>query len=501
MPKSVLGINMGNHSIKVVEMTRRGNSFVVQNLLIAPTKEAIVSGEMIQPDVVAATLKELLKSSGVRTKDAVISIGGQSGVVVRVTELPKMPKKELVKAIPLEIERHLPFQSGGAIRDYAILKEPEEVSEGEQIPVLFAAARADLVDAYLVAVQQSGLSPLAIEVEPLAAVRALFAARGFGLSDGQQRRVSVLVNIGYEGTEISFVSEGNLIFTRLVPFGGRHLTEDIRDQLGMDLEEAERVKIEHGTAWIERPEAPPAPATPTALEAQVIPTATQPLPSVVTPPSQPSEEGIPSLTFELPTEPKTSQPSEMTISFELPTEPTHPTESEKKAETKDLGLDFSLPLPGEQPSVQEIQPSAPSLEFVPGQMAPEFGIQSVPSPVSEEWVPTPTPSEALPIEELVYNAISPRLMELAGEISRSIEFLMSQRPNVIVDEVYLLGGGAMLRDLDRFLQNQLGMPVVRLNPFKYMDVSPVTLRMGRDYVDQVGATFAIAVGLALWAYL
>jgi Tfp pilus assembly PilM family ATPase len=98
MPKSVLGINMGNHSIKVVELTRRGNSFVVQNLLTAPTKEAIVSGEMIQPDVVATTLKEMLKSAGVKTKDAVIAIGGQSGVVVRVTELPKMPRKELAES-------------------------------------------------------------------------------------------------------------------------------------------------------------------------------------------------------------------------------------------------------------------------------------------------------------------------------------------------------------------------------------------------------------------
>lgn len=492
MPKSVLGINMGNHSIKIVEMTRRGNSLIVQNLLTAPTKEAIVSGEMIQPDVVATTLKETLKSGGVRTKEAVISVAGQSGVVVRVTELPKMPKKELVKAIPLEIERHLPFQSGGAVQSYEILKEPEEVAEGEQIPVLFAAARAELVDAYLVAIQQAGLSPLAVDVEPLAAARALFAARGFGLSDSQSGRVSVLVNIGYEGTEISFVEGGVLIFTRLVPFGGRHLTEDLRDHLGMDLEEAERAKIEHGTAWIERPEV----ATPKGLETQGMPAATQPMPSVE--PPQPAE-GIPSLTFELPSEKQPSQPSELTISFELPTEPsTPPSVAERKEQ--EISLEFSLPLPGEQPTVQKTQPPQ-SLEFLPGRPAPEFGIQPSPMPVPEEWVPTPTPSEKLPIEELIYNAISPRLGELAGEIARSVEFLMSQRPNIAIDEIYLLGGGALLRDIDKFLQNQLGFPVVKLNPFRYIDVSPVTSRMGRNYVEQVAPTFAIAVGLALWAYL
>jgi len=496
MPKSVLGINMGNHSIKVVELTRRGNSFVVQNLLIAPTKEAIVSGEMIQPDVVASTLKEMLQTAGVRTKEAVIAVGGQSGVVVRVTELPKMSRKELMKAIPLEIERHLPFQSGGVVQDYVLLKEPEEVAEGEQIPILFAAARADLVDAYLIAVQQAGLSPIAVEVEPLAAARALFAARGFGLTDGQTGRISVLVNIGHEGTEISFVEGGSVIFTRLIPFGGRHLTEDLRDHLGMDLDEAERVKIEQATAWIERPETP-TPAEPTGVETQVLPTATQPVPPVAAPPPPPApaEEELPSLSFELPTE---QQPSEPTISFELPTEPSQPKAEEKEQAPS---LEFSLPLSEEQPPAQPTQ--EPSLEFLPGQPAEGLGIQP-PAPVPsapEEWLPPQPTAGPVPIQELIFNAISPRLIDLAGEIARSVEFLMSQRHDVVVDEVYLLGGGALLKDLDRFLQNQLGVPVVRLNPFKYMDVSPVTSKLGRDYVEKVAPTYAIAVGLALWAYL
>jgi len=409
--------------------------------------------------------------------------------VVRVTELPKMPRKELLKAIPLEIERHLPFQSGGVVQDYVLLKEPEEVAEGEQIPVLFAAARADLVDAYLVAVQQAGLSPIAVEVEPLAAARALFAARGFGLTDGQPGRISVLVNIGYEGTEISFVEGGAVIFTRVVPSGGRHLTEDLRDHLGMDLEEAERVKIEQATAWLERPSAPPT-VEPT-VEAQA-PSVTQPVPPVIPPPPPPApEEELPTLTFELPAE---QQPQEQAISFELPTEPIAPKPEEREQAPS---LEFSLPLSEEQPPAQ---PQEPSLEFLPSQPA-EIGIQPPAAPAPEEWLPPQPSAEAPPIQELIYNAISPRLFELAGEIARSVEFLMSQRQDVVVDEVYLLGGGSLLKDLDKFLQTQLGVPVVRLNPFKYMDASPVTSRMGRDYVEQVAPVFAVAVGLALWAYL
>jgi Tfp pilus assembly PilM family ATPase len=216
------------------------------------------------------------------------------------------------------------------------------------------------------------------------------------------------------------------------------------------------------------------------------------VPPVIPPPPPPAaEEELPTLTFELPAE---QQPQEQAISFELPTEPAAPKPEEKEQAPS---LEFSLPLPEEQPPAQ---PQEPSLEFLPGQPA-EIGIQPPAAPAPEEWLPPQPSAAAPPIQELIYNAISPRLFELAGEIARSVEFLMSQRQDVIVDEVYLLGGGSLLKDLDKFLQTQLGVPVVRLNPFKYMDASPVTSRMGRDYVEQVAPVFAVAVGLALWAFL
>lgn len=222
----------------------------------------------------------------------------------------------------------------------------------------------------------------------------------------------------------------------------------------------------------------------------------RPAHSAGSPVALPSQEEAPTLTFELPTEstPKEAPP----ISFELP--PEVAPLAEKKEESQAPSLEFSLPLPGEEPSPPPPPPTpspAPSLEFAPA----EFGIQAPPPPPTEEWVPTPPPTEALPIHELIYNAISARLLELAGEIARSVEFLMSQRPNITVDEVYLLGGGALLKDLDKFLQAHLGIPVVPLNPFRYMDVSPVTSRLGRDYVERMAPMYAVAIGLALWAYL
>ncbi|GBC99757.1 Cell division protein FtsA [bacterium HR17] len=485
MPNSVLGINMGNHTIKVVELVRRGSTFAVQNLLIAPTQDAIVSGEVIQPDVVGQIVKGMLQAAGVRTRKAVIAVGGQTGVIVRVTELPKMTRRELMQAIPLEIERHLPFQAGTAVQAYTLLKDPEEVGESEQIPVLFAAAREDLVNAYLMALQEAGLSPLGVEVEPLALARAVYAAQGFGMRDGREDQINIVVNIGHEGTEISFLEGTKLIFTRLVPSGGRHFTEDLRDALGVSMDEAERLKVEQGTAWVEHPTpAPPPAAAPTGLETQVLPPTT---------PSPPAAEPVP---FELPTAESAAPP---TIAFDLPTEPSPPSQP-ATAPTLDFSLEFEPTPPSSTPSEPAAQ--LPSLEFTPSaqqepSLTPLVGETSV---GGAEWLPTP-PAEAPPLPITIHNAISNRLLDLAGEIARSVEFLASQRPNLTVQRIYLVGGGALLKDLDRFLENQLGVPVERLNPFAYMDVAPVAGRLGRDYIEQTAPIYAVAVGLALWAYL
>ncbi len=438
MAKSVLGVNMGNHSIKIVALSARGPHLSVTGLFSAPTREAIVSGEVIQPDVVASEIRSVLSQARGLGRDAVISVGGQSGVVVRVTELPSMPRKDLLQAIPFEIDRHLPFQPGEALRDFVLLKEPEEVPQGGQIPVLFAAARSDLVDAYIAALQQAGLSPVAVEVEPLAATRAYLCHKGFyGNGSITPDQVAILVNVGHEGTEISFVDGTSLILTRMIPMGGRHLTEDLRDHLGLSGEESERVKIETARAWF--------------------------------PEEAPSGAGAPV------SEPPTPLPEE--------------TEEAAPAAPLDFSFDFTIPGAEEPPPTlpstpEESPPSATRpLEFVPS-AEPSFASQ--------------IPAEPKSLDRECYEAILPRLTELATEIHRSAEYLMSQRPTVNVEGVYLLGGGALLKDLDRFLEHQLGVPVCLLNPFRHMDTSAVASRLGDDYIERMAPVYAVAAGLALW---
>lgn len=98
--------------------------------------------------------------------------------------------------------------------------------------------------------------------------------------------------------------------------------------------------------------------------------------------------------------------------------------------------------------------------------------------------------ELSPEIEQATEIIRPALSELTGEISRSLDFFMSQGAATI-DRIVICGKGASLRGLDRFLTTRLGIEVVVGNPFNGVDA-------GSADVDEAQApTYITAMGLAM----
>src|SRR3989338_11169228 len=92
--KSLVGIDIGTASIKLVELSRvSGGHFQLETYGIAQLTYATA----IQSDsplvVTINTLKELMKRSNVKTKKVVASLP-TSTVFVTVTEIPKVSPKE-----------------------------------------------------------------------------------------------------------------------------------------------------------------------------------------------------------------------------------------------------------------------------------------------------------------------------------------------------------------------------------------------------------------------
>src|SRR5690606_31232157 len=130
-------------------------------------------------------------------------------LVVRVIEVPKMSDGELLDNMKMDADRYIPFPPSEVEMDFKALRELPSDPDSPNMEVLLAAAQREIVDQHVQVVQDAKLDPRAIDVEPLAAARALthpLTSKTPGAtlnSDADYSDVSAILNIGASGTEIS----------------------------------------------------------------------------------------------------------------------------------------------------------------------------------------------------------------------------------------------------------------------------------------------------------
>lgn len=243
---AVVGLDIGADSIKVAEAKVAKDGITITNLGIAKTPEGVIDNEMVvDPTALGKAVKSLLAESGIKTKKCVSSVSGQSNVVVRVIEVPKMKPDELAETMRWEIERHVPFAIQEVEYDFHALDKPGADPDAPEMEVLLAVARQDLVNGHVQALFAAGLQPMAIDIEPLAASRALIETS----SNGARSEIVAIVNIGSRSTDVGIFESGLLTFpSPPIAIAGDNLTQEIAAALGQTLDQAEIMKKEYAVA-------------------------------------------------------------------------------------------------------------------------------------------------------------------------------------------------------------------------------------------------------------
>ena len=269
--QQVIGLDIGTSRIKFVEahVGRRGPVITAAGIGLTP-RDTISNGVIVDPDTLGAAVRQLLDQHGVKTKAVISSVASQSSLVVRPIEVPRMTRQELAQTMQFEVERHIPFAASEVVMDFQPMVAPEQLpAEAQNMDVLLAVAQEDMINNHVETLFRAGLDPVALDVEPLSACRSLI---DINAEEGAYEHTYALLNIGATTTDLSIIRRGLLSFTRPVPMAGDNITQAIADALGYEFHEAERLKLEHATLFVEQapalPQAPVerAPAPPLAPE-------------------------------------------------------------------------------------------------------------------------------------------------------------------------------------------------------------------------------------------
>jgi type IV pilus assembly protein PilM len=238
---TTFGLDIGSHSIKVVELApNRDRQSVRASGIVALPRDAITEGALRQSSVVADGIRECVQKAGIGTTAAVISVSGRDSIVKRVP-LPKVTPKELADAIQLEAEHHIPFAIDEVSLDYQVIGE-----SANALSVLLVATKKVKVLEYIAVVEEAGLDPLVVDLDAFAIQNSFELSQP---TDGDE--AVALIDIGAAIMKTNVVRGGVCMFARDIPFGGNNYTEAIVQRLGVPWEQAEAAKQgqEVGVNW------------------------------------------------------------------------------------------------------------------------------------------------------------------------------------------------------------------------------------------------------------
>ncbi len=230
--QSLVGLDIGSHTIKAVELESVGNKgYRLTNWGIsAPLAEAIVDGEIMDRQLVTDAISNLFESRGLKSRTVVAAVSGRAVIVKKIT-MNKLSADDAQQAVYWEAEQHVPYDINDVSLDFEILGPAP--SDPKQMQVLLVAAKKDMVASFSDLIREAGLSPLIVDVDSFAAQNALEANYDF-----TSEEVVAALNIGSEITNINITQGGVPYFTKDLQVGGSTFIEAAQRKFNMSQSEA-----------------------------------------------------------------------------------------------------------------------------------------------------------------------------------------------------------------------------------------------------------------------
>ena len=235
---TTIGLDIGSHKIKLVELTPEGGNMRLVAVGSIPTPpKSLTANAPSDIDAVGVAVKKLLRDTGAKSRTVSISFP-ESLVFTRVIEVPALSQRELASAIKWEAEQYIPLPLDQVNVDFTVLRDSKETGTNKMDVLLVAAPRA-LVEKYMAIMEAAEVTVSVAETEIIATSRAL--ARTMGTL-----KSAMIVSLGAQTTDLAIIRSGILVYTRSISAGGEALSRALAQGLGFEILQAEEFKRAYG---------------------------------------------------------------------------------------------------------------------------------------------------------------------------------------------------------------------------------------------------------------
>ena len=255
---SVLGVDIGSSSIKVVQLRKKAGKAILETygeLSLGPYG-GVEAGRAtnLPAEKMTEALKDLLREANVTTRNCGVAVPISSSLVSFI-QMPTRDKKQMDVMIPIEARKYIPVPISEVNLDWWIIPEDTSVEalrvnstndasanptpKSKMTEVLVVAIHNDILTKFMTVIGNAGLSTSFFEIEIFSAVRALL---------DQSIATQMILDMGSSSTKVYIVERGILRSSHSINRGSQDITLAISKSMGISLEEAEQMKRDFGIA-------------------------------------------------------------------------------------------------------------------------------------------------------------------------------------------------------------------------------------------------------------
>lgn len=229
--RPAVGINISDHSMKMVELLSDKQSFVLGDYdTVALAPGAVQGGKINDIQVVVDALKQLKETFGLTWIRA--SIPEEEGYIFSLS-LPHVTDKSIESALEFKITDNVPLSLSESVYDYSIISR-----EGDTVNVNVTVLPRETVETHQSLYESAGLIPLSFEIEAQTTARSVIPHTS--------SETLAIVDIGRTRTGVAIVEKQLVRHTSTVANGGDSLVQVIAQGRTISPQEAEVVKEKVG---------------------------------------------------------------------------------------------------------------------------------------------------------------------------------------------------------------------------------------------------------------
>ncbi|HEY4500860.1 MAG TPA: type IV pilus assembly protein PilM [Candidatus Paceibacterota bacterium] len=245
---SVLGVDIGSSSLKVVQLRKERGQAVLETygeLSLGPYGGGeIGQATNLSAEQITETLIDLLREAGVTTKSCGVSIPFARSLLILI-ELPyRSDSKEQKTVIELEARKYIPVPLSEVQLDWFIVPDMNLAQSDAggaplsgKINVLLVAVHNDELSLLQKVAVGAGLSASFYEIEIFSTIRAVV---------DEPTKPVMVIDIGAASTKIYVVEHGVVALSHAISTGSQDITRAIAISGNISITQAEAMKKEKG---------------------------------------------------------------------------------------------------------------------------------------------------------------------------------------------------------------------------------------------------------------